>query len=204
MHGHRRAFSRVKRRGPGGLRRTAHHVTRPAPAQIKAPTMIVHGTPTACDRKPDSRPPTGIMPPNTSAQMPITRPRIALRHAALDERVGGREIEQHSPTAHRQAQEHQRIPTHNGQQRQHGREQPQPAENHQPWPHAAALSRHRQCPQKGPESVGTEQDAITAFADMQECLSRRQAAAPHTTSQRCPPRQRAAAECARGDGRPHT
>ena len=39
---------------------------------------MVHGTPTACDRNPDSRPPKGIIPPNTSAQMPITRPRIAL------------------------------------------------------------------------------------------------------------------------------
>jgi hypothetical protein len=32
---------------------------------------MVHGTLTACDRKPDSIPLTGIMPPKTSAQMPI-------------------------------------------------------------------------------------------------------------------------------------
>src|ERR1017187_10057145 len=63
--------------GARGLRRTVHHVARPAMAQIKAPTVIAHGTPTACERKPDSRPPTGIMPPSTSVQMPITRPRIA-------------------------------------------------------------------------------------------------------------------------------
>jgi fructose-bisphosphate aldolase class 1 len=31
----------------GGLRRTIHHVTNPAPAQIIAPTAMVHGTPTA-------------------------------------------------------------------------------------------------------------------------------------------------------------
>ena len=60
--------------------------------------------------------------------------------------VGGREIEYHPPTANGQAQEHQRIPTHDGQQRQHGREQPQSAENHQPWPHAAAVGCHRQRP----------------------------------------------------------
>jgi hypothetical protein len=41
------------------LRRTAHHVTSPAPAHIKAPTGMVHGTPTACERNPDSIPPNG-------------------------------------------------------------------------------------------------------------------------------------------------
>lgn len=48
----------------------AHQVTRPAPAQIKAPTAMVHGTPTPRDRNPDSSPLMGIMPPNTSARFP--------------------------------------------------------------------------------------------------------------------------------------
>ena len=42
------------------LCKLAHHVTRPAPAHTSAPATIVHGTPTACDSKPDSMPPTGI------------------------------------------------------------------------------------------------------------------------------------------------
>jgi hypothetical protein len=61
----------------GGLRFTVHQATTPAPAQINAPTAMVQGTPTACDRNPDSMPPNGIMPPKINAQMPITRPRIA-------------------------------------------------------------------------------------------------------------------------------
>ena len=63
--------------GADGWRRTISHVTTPAPAQTSAPSATVHGTPTAWDSNPDSIPPTGIMPPNTSAQMPMTRPRIA-------------------------------------------------------------------------------------------------------------------------------
>src|SRR5580765_1488685 len=54
---------------------TASHVTSAAPPQMTAPMAIVRGTPSQCDNVPASSPPIGIMPPKTSAQMPITRPR---------------------------------------------------------------------------------------------------------------------------------
>src|SRR5438477_166839 len=60
----------------GGFRRTFSHVTKAAPPQTTAPMAMVFGTPIQWDRLPASKPPIGIMPPNTSAQIPITRPRI--------------------------------------------------------------------------------------------------------------------------------
>src|SRR5689334_1364741 len=48
--------------GVDGLRRTCSQVMRPAIAQTTPPDAIVHGTPTVCDRNPDSRPPMGIIP----------------------------------------------------------------------------------------------------------------------------------------------
>jgi hypothetical protein len=51
-------FMRAAQLGPGRLRRVISHVTSPALAHTSAPTVIVHGTPTACERRPDSSPPT--------------------------------------------------------------------------------------------------------------------------------------------------
>src|ERR1039457_1399219 len=62
--------------GVGGLRRTNNHTPRAAEPQTPAPMATAPGTPSQCERAPASMPPTGIMPPNTSAQMPMTRPRM--------------------------------------------------------------------------------------------------------------------------------
>src|ERR1035441_2407546 len=62
--------------GVGGFRCTNNHVTRAAEPHTAAPMATAPGTPSQCDRPPASKPPTGIMPPKTSAQMPMTRPRM--------------------------------------------------------------------------------------------------------------------------------
>ena len=89
--------------GAGGLRRTALHVTRPAAPQTSAPAATVQGTPTACDRKPDSSPPKGYRA--AKHQRPDTHhaPPHRIRHArGRTQRVRRREVEQHPPAAHRQ------------------------------------------------------------------------------------------------------
>src|SRR5207247_10405066 len=60
--------------GVEGLRRTDHQVIRAAVPHTIAPIAIVHCTPNQYERLPASSPPRAIMPPNTKAQMPITRP----------------------------------------------------------------------------------------------------------------------------------
>src|ERR1035437_2788582 len=62
--------------GLGGYLRTNNHATRAVEPQTTAPMATVHGTPIQCETAPASKPPKGIMPPNISAQMPMTRPRI--------------------------------------------------------------------------------------------------------------------------------
>ena len=47
-----------------------------------------------------------------------------IRDAGLNERVGGREVEQHAPSGHGHADQHQRVGTDESQQDKHGGEQP--------------------------------------------------------------------------------
>ena len=57
---------------------TTSHVTSAASAHTIAPiATVLAARPAQCESAPASIPPMGIMPPKTSAQMPITRPRIS-------------------------------------------------------------------------------------------------------------------------------